>query len=398
VAEVLLGVSGGIAAYKAVDVMRILQRRGHGVTVVMTRAARRFVGPATFAALSGRPVGVDLFGPEGRPGYDHLELARRADLLLVAPASANTIARMAAGLGDGLLGAVHLAFDGPVVIAPAMNTRMWLHPATADNLALLSARGVAVVPPASGLLADGETGVGRLADPAEIADAAEARLAGAGSLAGRRVLVSAGGTREPIDRVRYVGNRSSGRMGWALAEAARRRGAQVTVLAANVDLPRHPDIRYVDAPTAADLHAAALDAFPSCDLLVMAAAVADFRPGAPREGKIDKTAEGRLALDLQPTADILADLGARRERQVLVGFAAEHGAAGLARARDKRLRKGLDLIVHNDVSVDGVGFGSRQNEITIIGPDGEEALPRMSKDACAERILDAVVPLLSPEA
>jgi phosphopantothenoylcysteine decarboxylase / phosphopantothenate---cysteine ligase len=394
-AEVLLGVSGGIAAYKAVDLMRILQRRGHGVTVVMTRAARRFVGAATFAALSGRPVGVDLFGAEERPGYDHLELARRADLLLVAPASANTIARMAAGLGDGLLGSVHLAFDGPVVIAPAMNTRMWLHPATADNLALLAARGVQVVAPASGLLADGEVGVGRLADPAVIADAVDARLAGAGTLAGRRVLVSAGGTREPIDPVRYVGNRSSGRMGWAVAEAARRRGADVTVLAANVDLPRHPDVRYLQAPTAADLRRAALDAFGSCDLLVMAAAVADFAPAAAREGKIDKGAEGRLALDLEPTADILSELAGRRDGQVVVGFAAEHGPDGLARARAKRERKRLDLIVHNDISADGVGFGSADNEITIIGADGEETLPRMTKDACAERILDAVLPLLA---
>ena len=393
-ADVLLGVSGGIAAYKSVDVLRILQRRGHVVRVVMTRAARRFVGPATFAALSGHPVGVDLFGAEGQPGYDHLELARGADLLLVAPASANTVARMAAGLGDGLLGSVHLAFDGPVLIAPAMNTRMYLHPATVDNLALLVARGVQVIPPGSGLLADGETGVGRLADPLEIADAVEARLAGAGTLAGRRVLVSAGGTREPIDPVRYVGNRSSGRMGWAVAEAARRRGGEVTVLASNVELPRHPDIRYVEAPTAADLHRAALAAFPSCDVLVMAAAVADFRPGAPRPGKIDKSAEGALALDLVPTDDILGDLAGRRERQVLVGFAAEHGPAGLERARAKRERKGLDLVVHNDVSRDGVGFGSRQNEITIIGPDGEDALPRMSKEACAERILDAVLPLL----
>jgi phosphopantothenoylcysteine decarboxylase/phosphopantothenate--cysteine ligase len=391
VAEVLLGVSGGIAAYKSVDVLRILQRRGHEVTVVMTRAARRFVGPATFAALSGRPVGVDLFGAEESPGYDHLELARRADLLLVCPASANTIARMAAGLGDGLLGSVHLAFDGPVLIAPAMNTRMWLHSATGDNIALLRARGVEVVDPGSGLLADGETGVGRLAEPAAIADAVEARLQGAGTLAGRRVLVSAGGTREPIDAVRYVGNRSSGRMGWAIAEAARRRGAAVTVLTSNVDLPRHPDIRYVDAPTAADLHDAALAAFPDCDVLVMAAAVADFRPASSRAGKIDKGAEGRLALDLEPTEDVLTDLGRRRGRQVLVGFAAEHGAAGLARARAKRERKGLDLIVHNDVSVQGIGFGSAQNEITIIGQEGEEALPRMSKDACAERILDAVV-------
>jgi phosphopantothenoylcysteine decarboxylase / phosphopantothenate---cysteine ligase len=394
VAEVLLGVSGGIAAYKSVDVLRILQRRGHGVTVVMTRAARRFVGPATFAALSGRPVGVDLFGAEETPGYDHLELARRADLLLVCPASANTIARMAAGLGDGLLGSVHLAFDGPVLIAPAMNTRMWLHAATGDNIALLRARGVEVVDPGSGLLADGEVGVGRLAEPAAIADAVDARLQGAGTLAGRRVLVSAGGTQEPIDAVRYVGNRSSGRMGWAIAEAARRRGAAVIVLASNVDLPRHPDIRYVDAPTAADLHDAALAAFPDCDVLVMAAAVADFRPASSRAGKIDKGAEGRLALDLEPTEDVLTDLGRRRGRQVLVGFAAEHGAAGLARARAKRERKGLDLIVHNDVSVPGIGFGSAQNEITIIGPDGDEALPRMSKDACAERILDAVVALL----
>ena len=394
-AEILLGVSGGIAAYKAVDTMRILQRRGHGVTVVMTAAAQRFVGPATFAALSGRPVGVDLFGRADRPGYDHLELARAADLLLVAPASANTIARMADGYGDGLLESVHLAYDGPVVIAPAMNTRMCLHPTTAQNLALLRARGVEVVEPGSGLLADGEVGVGRLAEPVDIADAVDGLLGAAGSLAGRRVLVSAGGTQEPIDAVRYVGNRSSGRMGWSVAEAARRRGASVTVLAANVDLPRHPDVRYVDAPTAAALHEAALAEFPGCDVLVMAAAVADFRPGASLTGKIDKSAEGRLALDLEPTADIVADLAARRGSQVIVGFAAEHGAAGLARAREKRRRKHLDLIVHNDVSVAGIGFGSAENEITIIGDDWEETLPRMSKDACADRILAAVVPLLA---
>lgn len=394
-AEILLGVSGGIAAYKAVDVMRILQRRGHGVTVVMTRSAQRFLGPATFSALSGRPVGVDLFGAEERPGYGHLELARSHDLALVAPASANTVARMAAGLGDGLLGATLLAFEGPVVVAPAMNTRMYLHPATAANLALLRARGVQEIDPASGLLADGDIGVGRLADPVDIADAVDARLAGARTLAGRRVLVSAGGTREPIDPVRFVGNRSSGRMGWAIAEAAARRGADVTVLASNVDLPRRAGIRYVEAPTAADLHVAALAEFPSCDLLVMAAAVADFRPGAPLEGKIDKSAEERLALDLEPTADILSDLAARRQRQVVVGFAAEHGPAGLERARAKRLRKGLDLIVHNDVSVEGIGFESGENAVTIIGEAGEETVDRATKDACAERILDAAAPLLA---
>jgi phosphopantothenoylcysteine decarboxylase/phosphopantothenate--cysteine ligase len=273
---------------------------------------------------------------------------------------------------------------------------MWLHRATAANLSLLRERGVQVVEPESGLLADGDVGVGRLAAPEAIADAVESRLAGARSLRGRRVLVSAGGTREPIDPVRYIGNRSSGRMGWAVAEAARRRGAEVTVLSANVDLPRHPDVRYVDAPTAADLHREALAAFPGCDLLVMAAAVADFRPGEARAGKIDRRAEGALALELTPTEDILADLAARRSGQVLVGFAAEHGPEGLARARAKRVRKGVDLIVHNDVSVDGIGFGSHQNEVTIIGPDGEERLPRMGKDACAERILDAAAPLLRP--
>lgn len=393
-AEVLLGVSGGIAAYKAVDVLRLLQRAGHGVTVIMTASARRFVGPATFAALSGRPVGTRLFGPEDRAGYDHLQLARGADLLLVAPASANTIARMAAGLADGLLGSVHLAFDGPVLIAPAMNTRMYLHPATAANLETLAARGVEVVAPGSGLLADGEVGVGRLAEPSAIAEAVEARLRGAGSLRGRQVLVTAGGTQEPIDPVRYVGNRSSGRMGWAVAEAARRRGAEVTVLAANVDLPRHPGIRYVEAPTAAELLEAARAAFPSSDVLVMAAAVADFRPTETRGGKIDKSAEGTLHLELEPTDDILADLAGRRDHQVVVGFAAEHGPEGLARARAKRARKLLDLIVHNDVSRDDIGFSSRDNEITIIGAAGERQLPRMSKTACAEAILDEVVPLL----
>lgn len=396
-AEVLLGVSGGIAAYKAIDVLRILQRRGHGVTVVMTGAAKRFVGPATFAALSGRSVGTEMFGRDERPNYEHLDLARAADILAIVPASANTIARCAAGMGDGLLSAVHLAFDGPVVMAPAMNTRMYLHPATEHNLAVLRGRGVHMVEPGSGLLADGEVGVGRLAEPVAIADAIEEVLRGAGTLAGRRVLVSAGGTREPIDPVRYLGNRSSGKMGWAIADAARRRGALVTVLAANVDLPRHPDISYVDTPTAADLHAAALDHFPDCDLLVMAAAVADFRPSEMHPGKIDKSGRAGMELDLVATTDILADLAGRRaDGQVIVGFAAEHGPEGRERARAKRSRKGIDLIVHNDVSVPGIGFGSDENEIAIIGEAGEEAPARMTKDACAGRILDAAGGLLAP--
>lgn len=398
-AEILLGVSGGIAAYKGVDVLRLLQHREHRVTVVMTRAAQRFVGPSTFAALSGRPVGVDLFGAEERPGYGHLDLARKAELFLIAPASANTLARMAGGLSDGLLGAVHLAFDGPLLVAPAMNTRMYEHPATEANIALLRGRGVQVIDPGEGLLADGDVGVGRLADPIQIVEAVEQRLAGAGSLTGRRVLVSAGGTREPIDPVRYVGNRSSGRMGWAVAEQAAARGAQVTVLAANVDLPRRGGITYVDTPTATTMQAAAAEHFPQCDLLVMAAAVADFAPRTTWAGKIDKrdrTLGDGLTLDLGPTADIVSGLAAQRRHQVVVGFAAEHGPAGLERARAKRQRKGLDLIVHNDVSVAGIGFGSPVNEVVIIGADGDERLERMSKPACAGRILDAATRLLPP--
>jgi phosphopantothenoylcysteine decarboxylase/phosphopantothenate--cysteine ligase len=396
VSEILLGVSGGIAAYKSVDVLRILQRRGHAVRVVMTRNATRFVGPATFAALSGHPVGVSLFGQPEEPGYDHLEFARRAELMLVAPASANTVARMAAGLGDGLLATSFLAFDGPVVVAPAMNTKMWENPATAENLATLRRRGIAIVPPGTGLLADGDTGVGRLAEPATIADHAEAALGGARTLAGRRVLVTAGGTREPIDAVRYVGNSSSGRMAWAVADAAHRRGAEVTVVAANVDLPRRHDVTYVDAPTAAAMHEACLACFGEADLLVMAAAVADYRPVAAATGKIDKSAADALEVRLERTADILSDLAARRRPgQVLVGFAAEAGEAGLERARAKRVRKGVDVVVHNDVSVPGIGFGSDENAITLIGPgDAEDRLERTTKAACAEAVLDRVVPLL----
>jgi phosphopantothenoylcysteine decarboxylase/phosphopantothenate--cysteine ligase len=395
--EVLLGVSGGIAAYKSLDLLRILQRRGHGVSVVMTAAAARFVGPGTFAALSGRRVGLSTFEPAGQPGYPHLDLARAADVMVVAPASANTIARMAAGMADDLLAACYVAFDGPTLVAPAMNTRMLLHPATAENIARLRAHGVAIVEPGSGLLADGETGAGRLASPEEIADAVEAALAGSGPLRGRRVLVSAGGTREPLDPVRFIGNRSSGRMGFAVAEAAHRRGAAVTVLAANVDLPRRAGIRYVDAPTAAALHEAALAEFGGCDLLVMAAAVADYRPAAAAAGKIKRAGVDELEVRLERTADILADLVARRQRQVLVGFAAETGAGGLEEARSKRARKGVDLLVYNDVSAPGVGFESAENEITIIGPgSSEQTLARMSKLACAEAILDAAAPLLAP--
>ncbi len=397
-AEILLGVTGGIAAYKSLDVLRMLQRQGHGVTVVMTHTAERFVGAASFSALSGREVGTTMFADADQPGYHHLEVNDGMDLMLVAPASANTLSQMAAGAASNLLTSCYLAFRGPVVIAPAMNTSMWLHPATARNLQALRDDGVHVIDPESGLLADGAVGPGRLAEPVSIVAGVEAVLAGtSGSrdLAGRRVLISAGGTREPIDAVRYVGNRSSGRMGWALADAARARGAEVVVVAANVDLPRDPGIRYVDAPTAAAMRDACRAEFPACDMLIMCAAVADYRPVAATDGKLDKSWADALTVEMERTTDILAELSAMRDDQVLVGFAAEHGPDGLERARGKRTRKAVDIVVHNDAATHGAAFEGDDNIITIIGPGDEEAtLPRMSKRACADHILDASRPLV----
>lgn len=391
-AKILLGVTGGIAAYKAIDVLRMLQRRGHDVTVVMTRTSTRFVGAATFAALSGNPVGTTMFGEADAPGYNHLDVVRGKDLFLIAPASANTIAHMVMGTAEGLLTSCYLAFEGPVLVAPAMNTRMYLHAATAENIARLVARGVEVVPPGEGLLADGDTGLGRLADPDVIVAAVEARLAGGGGAwAGRRVLITAGGTREPIDAVRYVGNRSSGKMGDALAAAALARGAEVTMIASNLAVPRRLGVRYLDAPTARDLREAARAEAPTADVVIMAAAVADYRPVAPADGKIDKSADDRLRIEMERTDDVLSELVAnRRPGQVVVGFAAEHGPDGLARARGKRARKGVDILVHNDVSQEGVGFEGDDNAITIIGDRSEEVVARTSKSACADRILDAV--------
>jgi len=397
-AEILLGVTGGIAAYKSLDVLRILQRQGHGVSVVMTHTAERFVGSASFAALSGREVGTHLFGDSDQPGYHHLDVNDGKDLMLVAPASANTISQMASGAASSLLTSCYLAFRGPVVVAPAMNTSMWLHPATARNIETLRRDGAHIIEPESGLLADGAVGPGRLAEPGAIVAAVEAALgaeAGARDMEGLSVLISAGGTREPIDAVRYVGNRSSGRMGWALAAAARDRGADVTVVQANVDLPREVGIRYVDAPTAAAMRDACRAEFPACDVLIMCAAVADYRPVAAADGKLDKSRADAITVEMERTTDILAELSALRADQVLVGFAAEHGAAGLDRARAKRVRKAVDIVVHNDAAVPGAAFEGPENIITIIGPgDAEVSLPRMAKRECAERILDAARPLV----
>ncbi len=322
----------------------------------------------------------------------HLELVERCDVYCIAPASANTIAKLAAGAADNLVSAAYLACPAPVVMAPAMNNRMYEHPATQSNIRLLRERGVHVLEPAEGALASrGEWGVGRLPEPPQLLAAIE-QAAGTGTplpFDGLRVLVTAGGTREPIDSVRYIGNRSSGRMGFALANEAARRGARVTVVAANVALPRAPGIDYLDVETAAQLRERTLERFDECDLLLMAAAVADFRPAEPQDGKIGK--QGRTGLDLRlvPTSDVLSELAElRRPGQTLIGFAAEHGPQGAERARGKLDRKALDAIVFNDISRADIGFDSEQNEVTIVSPAGERRIALAGKAEVAAAILD----------
>lgn len=406
-ARVLLGVSGGIAAYKALEVVRLATKAGHAVRVIQTPASQAFVGAASFAGLTGAPVltaeferdpARGAFPDQEPPQHDplsHLELVRNADAYLVAPASANTIAKLAHGLADNLLTSAALAAACPVLVAPAMNNLMFEHAATRANLETLRERGVTVIAPGVGALGSkGEWGVGRLAEPAELLGAVEAVVPAGAPLPwdGLRVLVTAGGTREPIDSVRYVGNRSSGRMGLALAHEAAALGADVTVLAANVAQQRDPRVTYVDVETAAQLEAACEQHFPACDVLLMAAAVADFRPAAAAATKLKKDALGDApALEMTRTPDILLGLGlARRADQTLVGFAAEHGPDGVAHGRDKLARKGLDAVVVNDISDTAIGFDSAENEVTILTAAGEQAVPRASKGEIARAVLVAV--------
>jgi phosphopantothenoylcysteine decarboxylase/phosphopantothenate--cysteine ligase len=404
-ARLLLGVSGGIAAYKALEVVRLATKAGHAVRTIQTPTAQKFVGAASFAALTGAPVLTDeferdpargAFPDQAPPSHDpasHLELVRNADAYLIAPASANTIAKLAHGLADSLLTSAALAASCPVLVAPAMNHHMWEHAATQANLALLRDRGVTVIEPGTGALATKhEWGVGRLADPADLLAAVEAVVpAGTRPWDGRRVLITAGGTREPIDAVRYVGNRSSGRMGFAVAEEAAALGAEVTVIAANVGLARHPRVRYVDVETAAQLGAACAAEFPAAEVLIMAAAVADFRPATAIDGKVKKTGRDELELRLERTEDVLSGLAAqRRPGQTLVGFAAEHGAGALEYGRDKLTRKGLDAVVVNDVSQPGIGFDTPENEVTILTANGDEHVPRATKAEVARAILATV--------
>jgi phosphopantothenoylcysteine decarboxylase/phosphopantothenate--cysteine ligase len=415
-ARILLGVSGGIAAYKALELVRLATGAGHAVRAIQTPASQRFVGAASLAALTGAPVLTDeferdpargAFPGQAPPAHDppsHLELVRNADVFVVAPATANTIAKLATGLADNLLTSAALAATCPLLVAPAMNHHMWEHPATRANVATLRARGVTVLEPGAGRLATkGEWGSGRLPEPASLLAAIEALITtppGRGRdleqphLVGLRVLVTAGGTREPIDAVRYLGNRSSGRMGFALASEAAALGADVTVVAANVALARDPRVRYVDVETAQQLQDACAAEFPHSDVLLMAAAVVDFRPAHPVAGKLTKAGDDELHIDFERTPDVLAALASgRRPGQAVVGFAAEHGEGGLARAREKLARKGLDAIVVNDISRSDIGFDAADNEVTILTAADEVHVALASKPAVARAVLDTVLRL-----
>ena len=382
-ARILLGVTGGIAAYKACILVRLLVRAGHDVYPVLTAGAERFVTAETFNALARR-------APSDEP-YPHLG---HWDVLVVAPLTANTLARLAHGLADDVLTEAALAHAGPVLVAPAMNTRMWVHPATQGNVATLRARGVEIVGPAEGELAEREEGIGRMAEPEEIHARIESLLGAPCGLRGRRVRVSAGGTREPLDAVRFVGNRSSGRMGVALAEEARRRGADVTLLAANLAVAAPSDIAVVETPTAADVEREVL-ARSDADVIVMAAAVSDYRPAAHSEEKRAKD-DSAWAVELEPTVDVLAAIGAARtDRQVIVGFAADQGERGLARAREKRLAKNADLFVFNDVSRADIGFDATDNEVVVVSSNGDRVVAKAPKNVVAAAVLDEVERLLS---
>jgi phosphopantothenoylcysteine decarboxylase/phosphopantothenate--cysteine ligase len=390
--RVVLGVSGGIAAYKAVEVCRRLVDAGVHVTPVLTHDATRFVGALTFSALASEPAQLSLWD-EASP-IPHTKLGQRADLVVVAPATAHTLARFAAGLSDDLLMATLLATRAPVMVCPAMHTEMWEHPSVQENLATLERRGVEVVPPESGRLAGGDSGEGRLADPAVIVARVLARLGQTArrDLTGRSVVVSAGGTREPLDPVRFITNRSSGKQGHAIAVAAARRGAAVTLVTSSLlALPPDTGVTRIDVETAADMEQAMGSAADGADVVVMSAAVADFRPKATAGTKLSKE-DGIPEFVLEPTPDILAGLAHRRTPgQVIVGFAAETHDA-VERGRRKLERKGVDLLVVNDVSAPGVGFDHDTNAVVILGADGAATeIPLTSKDAVANAVLDRVI-------
>jgi phosphopantothenoylcysteine decarboxylase/phosphopantothenate--cysteine ligase len=401
-ALIALGVTGGIGAYKAVEVCRGLQQRGHDVVAVMTRSAARFVGPVTFEAITRRRVITSQWRPGMNADIEHVSLADGIDLLLVAPCTANIIGKFANGIADDFLTSLYLATKAPVMLAPAMNTNMLAHEAVQRNLEVLADRGVHFVEPGEGYLACGWIGRGRLAEPSAIVGAAERLLSSRGaSLGGRRFLVTAGPTYEDLDPVRYVGNRSSGRMGFAIAAEARRRGAHVTLVAGPTHLAPPPVDKLVRVRSASDMHHAVMHAAADADAIVMAAAVADYAPAERAPGKVAKT-DAAFTITLQRTRDILSDLGAMRADlgpagPVLVGFAAETEDV-VPRARAKRVRKKVDLMVANDVSMRDRGFDSETNAVTIVGEDGEQDVPLQGKDRVAAVVLDRIEQLLRTRA
>jgi phosphopantothenoylcysteine decarboxylase / phosphopantothenate---cysteine ligase len=395
--KVVLGVGGGIAAYKAAELARALQERGASVQVVMTAAAQEFVKPLTFAALTGREVITGMFAAGGgdaalSSAVAHIRVAQENDLLVVAPATANLLAKFAHGLADDFLSTLYLAFPGKVLLAPAMNTHMWQHPATVANLEILRRRGHTVVEPEEGALACGMIGPGRLADPEKIAVAAVALASRRRDLEGETVLVTAGPTQEPIDPVRYISNRSSGKMGYALAEAAAARGARVFLIAGPVHLPDPPGMTVVRVRTAVEMRAAVLERLGEAEIIIKAAAVGDYHLARVPAQKLKKTA-ARLTLDLDPTPDILAELGQKKGGKLLIGFAAETGNL-LEEARRKLRQKNCDMVVGNLVGQEGIGFESDQNEVVLALVTGESVpLGKASKRELADRILDEALKL-----
>ncbi|MDD5264854.1 MAG: bifunctional phosphopantothenoylcysteine decarboxylase/phosphopantothenate--cysteine ligase CoaBC [Candidatus Bipolaricaulis sp.] len=387
---VVLGVTGSIAAYKAVDLASRLTQSGVVVHTVMTKSATQLVGPATFRAITGRSVSTEMFELTNPFAIEHVSLADAADLMIVAPATADVLAKMANGIADDLLTCTLLATRAPVLVAPAMHTAMWEHPATRENVERLRARGVALVGPAIGRLASGGTGVGRFAPVEDIVDEALRRLGRCGDLAGRRIVVTAGGTHEAIDPIRFLGNRSSGKMGYAIAEAARDRGADVILVSGPAALRTPGGMSFVPVTTAAEMLNAVRDAVSSADVLVMAAAVADYTPAAPTAAKLKKT-DPSLLLQLKRTADVLGSIG---DVPVKVGFAAETEDL-IDNARAKLRQKNLDLVVANLVGGANAPFGSDENEVALVDANGAEELPRAAKRAIAERILDRVAALLA---
>lgn len=387
--RILLGVTGGIAAYKAAELVRRLQDEGAEIRVVMTAGAQQFVTPLTFQALSGNPVHTALLDPEAEAGMGHIELARWADVILIAPASANALARLCHGLADDLLTTLCLARQCPLVVAPAMNQAMWANEATQANAAQLLARGIHFIGPVAGSQACGDTGVGRMSEVPDVVSELSLWFKASSVLAGRTVVITAGPTREAIDPVRYISNHSSGKMGYALAHAAQQAGARVFLISGPTALATPPAVERIDVTSALEMHDAVLEQIPHCDIFIGCAAVADYRPSQVAEAKIKKTHADNLSVDMVKNPDIISAVAKHTPKPFTVGFAAETNEV-VAYAQDKLQRKSLDMIIANDVSRTDIGFNSDTNEVTVVWPTGKEALPQLAKQELANRLIELI--------